>query len=71
VILSSTGGLLGVLLGVSIPVVVSWLTDLDTVISLWSVALSFGISVGIGIIFGWYPAQRAASLNPIVALRHE
>lgn len=71
VILSSTGGILGVALGVTIPVLVSWLTDLDTVISLWSVLLSFGISVGIGIIFGWYPAQRAASLNPIVALRHE
>ncbi|MEZ6137293.1 MAG: ABC transporter permease [Pirellulaceae bacterium] len=71
VILSSTGGVLGVILGVSIPVIVSWLTDLDTVISLWSVLLSFGISVGIGIIFGWYPAQRAAALNPIVALRHE
>ncbi len=71
VILSSTGGLLGVALGVSIPNLVSWLTDLDTVISLWSVLLSFGISVGIGIIFGWYPASRAASMNPITALRHE
>ncbi len=71
VILSSTGGILGVMLGVSIPVLVSWLTELETVISLWSVALSFGISVGIGIVFGWYPAQRAASLNPIVALRHQ
>ncbi len=71
VLLSSTGGVLGVMLGVSIPIVVSFLTDLDTVISLWSVVLSFAISVGVGIVFGWYPAQRAASLNPIVALRHE
>ncbi|MEM7475104.1 MAG: ABC transporter permease [Planctomycetota bacterium] len=71
VILSSTGGILGVAVGVTIPILVSWLTDLDTVISLWSVLLSFGISVGIGIIFGWYPANRAASLNPITALRHE
>ncbi|MCA9128529.1 MAG: ABC transporter permease [Planctomycetales bacterium] len=71
VLLSSTGGVLGVLLGVTIPTVVSLLTDLDTVISWWSVVLSFAISVGVGVIFGWYPAQRAASLNPITALRHE
>lgn len=71
ILLSSTGGVLGVITGISIPVLVSALTDLDTVVSLWSVILSFGISVGIGILFGWYPAQRAASLDPIEALRHE
>ncbi|MFN3192372.1 MAG: ABC transporter permease [Aureliella sp.] len=71
ILLSSTGGVLGVLLGIAIPTLVSMLTDLDTVISWWSVALSFAISVGVGVVFGWYPAQRAASLNPIVALRHE
>ena len=71
VLLSSTGGLLGVILGITIPSVVSYLTDLETVISWWSVLLSFGISVGVGVLFGWYPAQRAASLSPIVALRHQ
>jgi len=71
ILLSSTGGVLGVITGIIIPMIVSALTDLDTVISFWSVALSFGISVGIGILFGWYPAQRAASLDPIEALRHE
>ncbi len=71
ILLSSTGGVLGVITGIIIPIIVSALTDLDTVISLWSVLLSFGISVGIGILFGWYPAQRAASLDPIEALRHE
>jgi putative ABC transport system permease protein len=71
ILLSSTGGVLGVIIGILIPTLVSALTDLDTVISVWSVALSFGISVGIGILFGWYPAQRAASLDPIEALRHE
>lgn len=70
-LLSSVGGVLGVLVGVTIPTIVSLLTELDTVISLWSVLLSFGISVGIGIVFGWYPAQRAASMDPIEALRHE
>ena len=71
ILLSSTGGVLGVVLGVSIPVAISYLTNLETVISWWSVVLSFAISVGVGVIFGWYPAQRAASLNPITALRHE
>ena len=71
ILLSSTGGVLGVITGILIPMIVSALTELDTVISLWSVLLSFGISVGIGILFGWYPAQRAASLDPIEALRHE
>ena len=71
ILLSSTGGVLGVLVGITIPVIVSSLTDLDTVISIWSVVLSFSISVGVGVVFGWYPAQRAASLDPIVALRHE
>lgn len=71
ILLSSTGGVLGVITGIIIPMIVSSLTDLDTVISVWSVALSFGISVGIGILFGWYPAQRAAALDPIEALRHE
>lgn len=70
-LLSSAGGVLGVLVGITIPTVVSSLTELDTVISWWSVSLSFGISVGIGVVFGWYPAQRAAALDPIEALRHE
>jgi putative ABC transport system permease protein len=70
-LLSSTGGVLGVIVGITIPTIVSLMTELDTVISLWSVLLSFGISVGIGIVFGWYPAQRAAAMDPIEALRHE
>lgn len=71
ILLSSTGGLLGVAVGILIPTIVSAVTELDTVISAWSVILSFGISMGVGILFGWYPAQRAASLDPIEALRHE
>jgi putative ABC transport system permease protein len=71
ILLSSVGGVIGVIVGITIPTIVSYLTDLETVISWYSVVLSFGISVGIGIVFGWYPAQRAASLDPIEALRHE
>jgi putative ABC transport system permease protein len=70
VLLSSVGGVLGVILGVSIPVVVSYFASIQTIVSLWSILLAFGISVGIGIIFGLYPARRAAMMDPIEALRH-
>ena len=71
ILLSSTGGLLGIALGLFIPVVVTRFSEIDTVINWWSVLLSFGISVGIGIVFGMYPARRAALMDPIEALRHE
>ena len=71
VLLSSVGGTLGVLVGILIPVAVTYYTDLETVVTAWSVLLAFGISVGIGIVFGIYPARRAALMDPIEALRHE
>jgi putative ABC transport system permease protein len=71
VVLSTTGGVLGIVLGIAIPLVVKQLSGIDAVISLWSVALAFGISTAIGVIFGLYPARRAALMDPIEALRHE
>jgi putative ABC transport system permease protein len=71
VLLSSVGGTLGVLVGILIPVLVTYYANLETVVSVWSVLLAFGISVGIGIVFGIYPARRAALMDPIEALRHE
>jgi len=71
VVLSTTGGLLGIAFGISIPIIVEQLSDLDTVLRWWSVMLAFGISVAIGIVFGMYPARRAALMDPIEALRHE
>jgi len=71
VILSSVGGVLGVLMGVSLPMIVSRFANIETVVSVWSIVLAFGISVGIGVIFGIYPARRAALMDPIEALRHE
>jgi putative ABC transport system permease protein len=65
------GGIIGILLGVGVSFVVSVLGVTQTSVSLSSVLLAFGVSTGIGIIFGYYPARRAASLNPIVALRYE
>jgi putative ABC transport system permease protein len=71
VLLSSVGGVLGVVMGITVPIVVSTFANLETVVSVWSVLLAFSISVGIGIVFGIYPARRAALMDPIEALRHE
>jgi len=71
VLLSSAGGTMGVILGITIPWIVSNFSDIETVVQWWSVALAFSISVGIGIMFGLYPARRAAMMDPIEALRHE
>ncbi len=71
VVLSVGGGLIGVVVGVIAPLVVSHFTTMKTIVTLWSVLLAFGISGAIGIIFGLYPAKAAARLDPIEALRHE
>ena len=71
VVLSFGGGLIGVVVGVITPMVVSQLTTMKTIVTPWSVLLAFGISGAIGVIFGLYPAKSAAKLDPIDALRHE
>ncbi len=71
VVLSIGGGLIGVMVGVIVPFVVSEMTTMRTIVTPWSVLLAFSISGAIGIIFGLYPAKAAADLDPIEALRHE
>ena len=71
VVLTISGGLVGVIIGILIPRAISRFAGMATVVSLYSVVLALGISVGIGIIFGLYPAIRAAGLDPIEALRHD
>ena len=71
VMLTFIGGIVGIILGWAIAAGVSRLAGLNTTVSLSSVALAFVVSAAIGIIFGYYPARRAAALNPIEALRHE
>ena len=70
-VLSIGGGLVGVALGVLTPFVVSKFFDMPTIITPISVLLAFSISGAIGVIFGLYPAQAAAKLDTIKALRHE
>jgi len=71
VLMSFLGGGIGILLGLMISKVVSKMGGWETVVSPESILLSFGFSVGIGIFFGYYPANKAANLNPIEALRYE
>jgi putative ABC transport system permease protein len=71
VVLSGVGGILGVCLGVTIPFLIVHFAQMKAFITPHSVLLAFGISVGVGILFGLYPAQRAAQMDPIDALRHE
>jgi putative ABC transport system permease protein len=70
-VMSASGGLIGVLLGVSAPPIVSYLSGMPVVIRPWSPIIAFLIAVTIGIVFGVYPARRAAMLDPVEALRTE
>jgi len=70
-VLSIGGGLVGLILGVAIPFLITLFTDMPTVVQPYSLVLAFGISAGIGIVFGLYPAMRAAALDPIEALRRD
>jgi len=68
--LSSIGGLLGVALGLGLSYIVGNFFNLPTILRAWSTVLAFGVSVLVGLIFGTYPALRAARMDPIEALRH-
>ncbi len=68
-VMSASGGLIGVLLGVAAPPLVSYLSGMPVVIRPWSPIIAFLIAVTIGIVFGVYPARRAAMLDPVEALR--
>lgn len=71
VMLTFLGGGVGVALGWILSILVSSFAGIATSVSFSTILLAFGVSAAIGIIFGYYPARRAASLNPIEALRYE
>mgnify|MGYP001365352423 FL=1 len=71
VVISFLGGGVGVILGIAISKMVSNIGGWETIVSTQSILLAFGFSVGIGIFFGFYPANKAANMNPIEALRYE
>lgn len=71
VMLSVTGGLIGVLVGIGVAVGINVFAHWPIQIQPWSVLLSFAVCSATGIFFGWYPAKKAASLDPIEALRYE
>jgi putative ABC transport system permease protein len=71
VALTFLGGFLGIILGWAASLLVSKLLGLTAEVSLSSILLAFGVSAGVGIVFGFYPARRAANLSPIEALRYE
>jgi len=70
-VMSILGGIIGILIGWGIATAVSAAGLITTVVSAESIALAFGFSAAIGVFFGLYPANRAAGLKPIEALRYE
>ena len=68
---SGVGGIIGIVAGSILAVLFGRLLNLNAVPSASAIGISFGVSVGIGILFGYLPAKNAAALNPIDALRHE
>jgi putative ABC transport system permease protein len=71
VVLSILGAVIGTMLGASIAIAISSFTPIPAAIEIWSVALGIGITAVVGLVFGLYPAMRAAALDPIEALRKE
>jgi len=70
-VLTMFGGMIGMLLGISLSFIISSLINIPFVISVTSIILAISVSAAVGILFGWYPAKKAADLSPIDALRYE
>ncbi len=70
-LISITGGIIGILLGIMIATAISRIADIPTIITPYSILLSFGVAATVGLIFGIAPARRAAQQDPITSLRYE
>ncbi|MGN0069940.1 MAG: ABC transporter permease [Prevotella sp.] len=71
VLLSVTGGIIGVLLGIGASYAVNAIAHWPIYIQIWSIVMSFAVCTFTGVFFGWYPAKKAAQLDPIEAIRYE
>lgn len=71
VVLCGVGGVIGIGMGTGLAAAADAFTPLPADVTGWSVALAFGVSVGVGVLFGVFPARRAGKLDPVIALRHE
>ncbi len=71
ILISITGGIIGIIIGGIICASINWLANWPVSIQSWSVVLSFAVCTVTGVFFGWYPAKKAAALDPIDALRYE
>jgi putative ABC transport system permease protein len=71
IMISVSGGIIGVILGVALAYAVSMFAGIPTIISFASIVLSFGVAATVGLIFGIAPARRAANQDPILSLRYE
>jgi putative ABC transport system permease protein len=71
ILLSITGGIIGVLLGIGASYAVNFIAHWPIAIQLWSIIMSFAVCTFTGVFFGWYPAKKAAQLDPIEAIRYE
>lgn len=69
--ISLSGGIIGIILGISFSYIIEMTADIMTIVTVSSIGISFGVAMAIGVIFGYFPARRAAEQDPVHALRHE
>lgn len=70
-LISISGGVIGILLGVIMARIITQATDILTIVSGLSILVSFGVAASVGIVFGWLPARKAAEQDPVTSLRHD
>ena len=69
-LISVTGGIIGIILGVVLSKIITSMFDIKTIVSAFSIIISFGVSVIIGVTFGYLPAKRASDQDPVNSLRY-
>ena len=69
IFISLVGGIIGILLGVGAAHIIASVAEIPTIVSTWSIVLSFGVAASVGLLFGLFPARKAAMQDPIKALR--